>query len=341
MLFSPTELQQQLADKLIMVQKHPEADLFIYNYTQLAQFQRAWNPVTLACRGLILDGRGEVVARPFVKFFNLVEHQPGDLPIGDFEVFEKLDGSLGILYWLDGQPQMASRGSFASEQALWATRCLHARYAHVLAHLNPAHTYLFEIIYPTNRIVVDYGAREDLVLLAVVDIATGADQPLPEIGFPLAKRYDGVSDYQTLKSLAEDNREGFVVKFANDFRVKIKFEEYLRLHRLLTQVSSKTVWETLRFGHNFEALLDRVPDEFYNWVRATRADLLAQYAAIETECRAHFRDLGDRKATAAYFLALPHHRVLFAMLDGKNYAPYIWHQIEPPFAKPFRNEVEG
>jgi RNA ligase len=340
-MFAPEILEQHLADKLIMVQSHPKADLFIYNYTQLAQFQRAWNEVTLACRGLILDGTGQVAARPFPKFFNLEEHPPGDLPVGEFEVFEKLDGSLGILYWLGDQPQVASRGSFSSEQAEWATHFLHTNYSHLFGQLNREHTYLFEIIYPTNRIVVDYGSREDLVLLAVVDKRTGADLPLPDIGFPLVRRYDGVNDFHALKHLGEDNCEGFVVKFANGFRVKIKFAEYVRLHRLLTQISSKTIWETLAHGHSFAEMLERVPDEFYGWVRATRDDLLAQYAAIENECRANFRDLGDRKATAAYFLTQPHNRVLFSMLDGKDYAPYIWRQIEPAFAKPFKTDAEA
>jgi RNA ligase len=339
-MFAPDLLQQHLDDKLISAQKHPTADLWIYNYTPLAQYQKVWNEVTLACRGLMLDAAGQVVARPFRKFFNLEEHAPGDLPLDDFEVYEKLDGSLGILYWLGDQPQIATRGSFVSDQAEWATRFLHARYAHLLGALDRRHTYLFEIIYPANRIVVDYGPREDLVLLAVVDTRTGADLPLPSLGFPLAKRYDGVRHYHDLRLLAEDNREGFVIKFTNGFRVKVKFAEYVRLHRLLTQVSSKTVWEALRFGHSFEALLERVPDEFYDWVRATRQGLLDQYAAIEQECRANFRDLGDRKATAAYFLSLPHHRVLFSMLDGRDYSTYIWRQVEPPFAKPFMTGAE-
>jgi len=56
-------------------------------------------------------------------------------------------------------------------------------------------TLCFEIILPEYRIVVDYGSREDLVLLAAFDTATGEEIDLnrPDIaglGFPLATRYD-------------------------------------------------------------------------------------------------------------------------------------------------------
>mgnify|MGYP001586199763 CR=1 FL=1 len=48
-------LQKMVDEKYISVQKHPEVDLWIYNYTQKAQFDRVWNEETLSCRGLILD----------------------------------------------------------------------------------------------------------------------------------------------------------------------------------------------------------------------------------------------------------------------------------------------
>jgi putative RNA ligase len=34
-------------------------------------------------------------------------------------------------------------------------------------------TVLVEIVYPANRIVLDYGGLDDLILLGAVDIATG------------------------------------------------------------------------------------------------------------------------------------------------------------------------
>ena len=149
-------LQQMVAERLVSVQKHPEADLFIYNYTPKVQYDKLWNEVTLQARGLILDADMNVVEKPFGKFFNLEELQPEEIPQLPFEVFEKVDGTLGILYWINNSPFIATRGSFVSEQSKHATGILYNRYRHTFDHLDKTKTYLFEIIYPQNRIVVDY-----------------------------------------------------------------------------------------------------------------------------------------------------------------------------------------
>src|SRR5262249_36061422 len=155
---------------------------------------------TLSCRGLITDEAGTIVARPFQKFFHLAQMET--LPDEPFEVYEKLDGSLGILYWLGEKPYMATRGQFDSRQAQVATRLLQ-RYD--LPALDRRLTYLFEIIYPENRVVVNYGDRRELVLLAVIETATGYEHPVPEIGFPVARRYDDVNDIGSLQALNWEN----------------------------------------------------------------------------------------------------------------------------------------
>jgi RNA ligase len=334
------ELTLRIEQKYISVQKHPAEELYIYNYTPKAQFEKQWDEITLQCRGLILDAGGAIVARPFRKFFNLEEHLPYEIPHEPFEVYEKMDGSLGILYWLQNQPYMATRGSFDSEQARKATQLLQHTYTDALPLLQKDKTYLFEIIYPGNRIVVDYGQREELVLLAMIDTQTGRDLPLADIGFPLVKRYYGIRDMKALKNLAQDNREGFVLKFESGFRVKVKFEEYVRLHRILTGVSNKLIWEMLKNNTPLDAILERVPDEFYNWVKQTREKLLAGYQAIEEQCRKDFKVLADRKATALYFLSCQYPSILFAMLDGHDYRDTIWKLIKPRYEKPFKTDPD-
>ena len=119
-----------------------------------------------------------------------------------------------FLYFIDNQPFIATRGSFVSEQAIVATNILHQKYAHI--SLNTAYTYLFEIIYPQNRIVVDYGTLEDIILIGMLDTKTGKELPLDaSLGFSLVKKYDGIKDIYALKKLEERNREGFVIRFEN------------------------------------------------------------------------------------------------------------------------------
>ena len=337
-------LQEMIDAGFVHVNKHPTHDLFIYNYTPKAQYERVWNAVTLMCRGLILDAHYNIVARPFAKFFNLGEVENQALPNEPFEVFEKLDGSLGILYWLENEAFIATRGSFVSDQAMKASAILRSKYAPILSARTPLErggdktkTYLFEIIYPENRIVVDYGATEDVVLTAVIDTATGADMPLEDVGFPLVKQYHGIKDIAILKTLEETNREGFVIKYKSGLRVKVKFEEYLRIHRIVTQVSNVSIWEYLSQEMPFDEILDRVPDEFFDWVKATIADLKAQYAAVENQCRADFKVLETRKESAAYYFTCAHPSVLFKMLDSLPYKEVIWKMLRPTFQKPFSN----
>ncbi|MEM9823926.1 MAG: RNA ligase [Bacteroidota bacterium] len=332
-------LNDMILENFVRVNKHPELELYIYNYTPKTQYEAQWNEITLACRGLILDGEGQVVARPFAKFFNIEELEGKPIPDLPFEVFEKMDGSLGISYWVDGEVRIATRGSFTSEQAEKANLMLNSRYAAAKAKMQEGRTYLFEIIYPENRIVVDYGEEESLTLLAVIDNETGKELPLEQLGFPLVRRYDGLADFRQLKILEEDNREGFVVKFQNDFRLKVKFSEYVRIHRIMTQVSTISIWEYLKDGKSFDEIIECVPDEFYDWVRETKAKLERQYAVIEAQAKADFKVLDSRKETAIYFMTCAYPKVLFLMLDNRSYNEAIWRRIRPDFERPFRDLI--
>lgn len=333
--FDTNQLKYLVDKKYVNVQKHPTADLYIYNYSPKTQYEREWNQVTLNCRGLILDRDDKVVARPFRKFFNFSEHNPDEIPSEGFEVFEKMDGSMGILYWLDGMPHIASRGSFDSSQARKANQIFYSKYKHTFDSLDRSKTYIFEIIYPENRIVCDYGDLEDLILLAVIDNETGEEHNLPEIGFPVVKRYDWITDLSQMLSEKSNDREGYVIRFRNGFRVKVKFEEYCRLHRILTQVSNKTIWEYLSQGKDFDEILDKVPDEFYGWVKSTKENLLKEYLEIENEAKGYYRPFENRKEAAEHFLKHRLSGILFSMLDGKNPSPIIWRMIKPKFEKPF------
>ena len=338
------EVDRQIKEGLIVRQKHPTADLTIYNYTARAAYERVWTPESMACRGLIADSTGRIRARPFPKFHNLDEHlaMGGTIPDEPFEVYEKLDGSLGILYWLvEGSkyvPHLATRGSFTSEQARRGGAILRERYGHLYfsTHL----TYLFEIIYPENRIVVNYGDKADIVLLTVIETQSGHERPdivdiLAKDGLPVVTRHEGIAAVDQLRAMDERNREGYVIRFASGLRLKVKMAEYVRLHRLLTGVTSRVIWEYLKDKRDLGEILDRVPDEFNQWVRDTIDRLRLNYEEVESYCRSVFKDLGDRKATAAYFQTCGHRSVLFLMLDGKDYSDAIWKAIKPGAERAF------
>lgn len=320
-----------VADGWLRSQRHPEADLWIYNYTERTQYENHWTPETLMSRGLIVGARGEIVARPFRKFFNYGTPQ-AFIPGERFSVWEKVDGSLGIFYRVENESFVATRGSFTSEQAKVGTQLLRERY---MAY-DEGTTPLFEIVYPENRIVVDYGDLHDLILLGCVDNSTGRDAPLPDWDGSVAEEFDH-PDIDALADLQQPNREGFVVAFESGHRVKVKFEEYVRLHKIVTGINARRVWESLRAGDDLDALLEGVPDEVHQWVSETRRDLMARYGEIEGRAQEVFdaRPDAERKELAGYFMssgASP--AVLFAMLDGKDYSDRIWMSIKPESEPP-------
>ena len=331
-------LTRYLEDGLLYKQTHPTLPLTIWNYTEKVQYEGLWDEVTLSCRGLVTDDKGIVVARPFKKFFNIEEGK--HIPTSSFDVYEKMDGSLIIVFWYDGGWVVASRGSFTSEQAVAASKIFFDKLDH---NFSIGITYLFEFTAKWNRIVVDYGDEDNLTLLGAIrtDDETEATYEQLEMiargaNCDVVKRYDGFKDYSTLKGIIKDNQEGFVVRFSNGDRMKIKGEEYLRLHKIMTNLSTTAIWEVLSNGGNMDDLLKDVPDEFYGKVKEYEKSLIVQFNRLEEEYQNHFdsiKGLGNRKLFAQCAVMFQHPSILFGMLDGKNISSIIWKIIKPEFRK--------
>lgn len=351
MNFDINILNDYIQKGLVVKNDHPTLPLSIYNYSRTCQYENKWDNITKSCRGLILDKDGNVIAKSFDKFFNLEEHSTEEIPNEDFEVYEKLDGSLGILFWYQGKWILASKGSFVSEQALKGKQILNSKYN--VEPIPKGYTTLLEIIYPENRIVCNYGDDEVLVVLSMISNASGKELDYDsllkineETGLPVVKKYDGIEDYKTLKSLISKDREGYVVRFRNGFRMKIKGEEYVRLHRILTGFSNVDIWEYLKDDKNLDELLDRVPDEFDSWVRNTIKDIKTEYEKLDNEYKWIFKVLmrspqsESKKGFAEHAKNYKHSGILFKMFEDKEYSHYIWKQIRPIYSKPFWQKEE-
>ncbi|HEX8346300.1 MAG TPA: RNA ligase [Actinoplanes sp.] len=339
-VLDPTVLAAAIDAGHVRVQRHPGRPYVIYNYTEACQYAGAWNPVTLACRGLIVDEpTGTVLARPLTKFFNHTEgHAPAlrlDAPV---LVTDKADGSLGIVYCDGDELAVATRGSFASDQARHATALLRERYA----GFRPPDglTVLVEIVYPANRIVVDYAGLDDLILLGAVEIATGRTHgpaAVPGWPGPVVDSFGYATLAEALAAPPRDGKEGLVVHLTDtDERVKIKYAEYVRLHRLVTGLTARTVWEVLVTGGDLDALTEPLPDEFHAWVRGVASQLMedvdARAEAIEKEFAAIVAELPDgwgRREFAARAVRSDDRSALFLRLDDKDYRPGLWQQVRP------------
>ena len=312
--------------------------LVLFNYTARAQYAYRWNFFERVSRGLILNAEtGDVVARGFDKFFNWMEG--GRCTNASIvSVTEKMDGSLILGYYWKGDWHYATRGSLDSDQALWAKE--YARRNFDMGTFGPEidtnMTLLFEAIYPENRIVVDYGGREDLVLLAARNRADGkylnrwllsivADAICANITpVYLFNSWEDVLDARERLTV---NQEGFVAEFYDGQRFKFKGDQYMYLHRLISGLSFKNTLKAVADG-KLDALLESVPDEFLNdvhlWVLEINAT--AQWKENEVESWYAAAPTGSRKEFALWVNKhCPHLATyLFKRHDGKDYVQDIY-----------------
>ena len=268
------ELDKRIAEKLI---HRTDCDsLSIYNYSKDCQFGHSWDEFTIMARGLILDLENRcIVALSFPKFFNASEKEGAGVVKFDspFDAYTKMDGSLGIVYFHNGSWKVATRGSFTSVQARWAETWLHN-------HIKPYHqldqnaTYLCEIIYPENRIVIKY-PFEGLVMLGAYNVISGVEldydgvlRPLcSRLGMRIAKRhsFESFVEAQEFVKTLPGSEEGFVIRFHDSGeRVKLKGDEYCALHKMISNITPLAIWELLCAGYSLDDYKKAMPEEFYS-----------------------------------------------------------------------------
>jgi RNA ligase len=309
-------------------------ELLIFNYAIRTTYERRWNYFERVSRGLIVHRKtGEIVARPFDKFFNWGEGgRTSNSRI--ITVTEKIDGSLGILYRTPEGYHIATRGSFADRQAVWATDFLQ-RYN--LTGLPDELTLLFEIIYPENRVVLDYGSREDLVLLAARNRFTGDYLPhAPDVcdlaekyGFSLPRVYsfESVDDVLHALRALEPNNEGWVVEFADGSRFKFKSSHYLQLQRTILNLTFKNILAAMASG-TIDQLLEVVPEEFLTVTRQWVQEIQETQERIKLELSDIFAAAPkeSRKDFALWVQQFdpPIKVYLFALYNERDITPLIY-----------------
>jgi RNA ligase len=330
-------------------QRHPSLPLTIWNYSPSCQYQSHWNEVTLACRGLVTDDEGNVVARPVSKFFNFQEPESQAIDFNQpFEVFTKLDGCLAVVFWYNGQWVFASRGSFTSEHSERIAHIFETQHSEAMQFMDRSLTYCFELLDPEFRIVVDYGSQSRVILLAAFDTQTGDEvfdicDQLRSLLY-VVDRHEGLSGstMEMLHGLNVQGQEGFVVRFADGSRCKVKFSDYCELHRVITNLTARTVWTSLQENQGVlsDAFLGMIPDEYYEWVRALADSLVSQYQ--ETVYRhtmrvRYLRQLHSDQRTFAMAVLESEGYVsgwLFSIDRGQNISDAVWASLDPGHVRP-------
>lgn len=323
----PTKAKLDEYVKLGMVrsQTHPELPLSIYVYTEFTQFERLWNNVTRACRGLVVDNKGRCIVRCLPKFFNEDEpHAVCDRPKETPIHFDKLDGSL--IQVVDDEEYgfiVTSKGSFNSDQSNWAKEIIEQNYP--ASNFYKGYTYVFELIHPENRIVLDYKGEKGLYLLAVIETETGKELDIHTEPFKMFKPAPVIENI--LEHMKRMDVEGVVVK-TGTHRYKVKTGEYLRLHRIVTGFTPKRVWESLKDGQSLE--FENMPEEFEHWLDSVIDDLKDKFSKIESEAIKEYeatKHLTDKELGLSQ--DLKYKGLIFMVRNDRDPKESIWKMIKP------------
>lgn len=223
-----------------------------------------WNDDNLIFRSSIwYKETGDLLSAGFPKFFNLGEKPdliPPPTDLKGCNIINKIDGSLCCVDLLYGKLNARTRGTFnytTLDNASDFEYCLN-KYPKIKDWLafEPTLTLLFEITSPNNRIVIKYGDEPDLTLIGAVDkvdysllMQSDVDYISNVIDVKRPKRYEVTTLESLIKKIKESTGiEGAVLYSKNDTVLhKIKSEEYLKYHFLMTQLNDNKLLDLIDY----------------------------------------------------------------------------------------------
>ena len=292
--YDPQLLEEMLKTRMLSRNLSPDGKLMKFNYSNKCIYEKKWNKITLTLRGHTFDvTSGEIVATAFPKFFNLFEYgaekQEELTKKKIYKVYEKLDGVLILIYFYEGEWRLETRGKFDTPMALKARKLLKEKYD--LSSVNKNYTLLTELLTQDFKIVIDYGTEERLVLLSAYDKSTSKELRENEVRtlseethFPVTKCYDyTIEQMSHLIEIETLNGEGFVIRFEDDFRLKMKSQKYMNLAFLLSHLTPLGFWRNMRNGKVRKDVLVLIPEEYREKTDKMVARLEAQYEGEKIE----------------------------------------------------------
>ena len=305
-------------EKLGWLNSHESEDgkLIGFKYSLQTVYDHAWDEITLCCRGIVFDkATGDIVAWPFNKFFNTEEIWTEDGQLAEvgkilqklghgyepkmtrfFRAMDKIDGSLGILFYYDGKWIIKTGGSFNSDQAKWAQKWIDKCVGQEILdrYLDYGWTYCFEIVTKEDPHVCHYN-YEGLVLLGALDENHVESEMIDivEIAGRIGVRYSAMKEFKTYQEMVKYARaldvdhEGFVVTFDSGFKVKVKGMEYLSKFHMISGITKKDI----RLHFDIEKLH---VDPEYKAAIPEELPQMKQYAEfLDNDCSAMRIDVQD------------------------------------------------
>lgn len=234
-------LQKLVEEFDIVVNSHKCLPIHILNYDQIKSPKK--HPITMDCRGLVIDNNFNIIARSFKRFFNYGEFPEQDAIFdwGGVTVKSKEDGSLILLYFYEGQWRVNTRGSFGDGQLPYLTdksweNLVNEIIGDGYEELNKDFTYVCELCSLNNRVVRPYEIPK-LYFLASFHKEYEVVYDIKHSFFSYPNEYMlnsicAVHDWLEANAVLDPTFEGFVLKDKQGLMMKVKSKSYYNLHRI-------------------------------------------------------------------------------------------------------------
>ncbi|BAQ64276.1 phage protein [Geminocystis sp. NIES-3709] len=288
-------------------------------------------------RGIILDSANnwEIVSYAYDKFFNYGEPLAAEINWNHATVYDKLDGSLMVLYYYDNQWQVQSSGTADASGEVGAFSFTFAQlFWRVWQELNYPlpkqidYCFSFELLTPYNRIVVQQN-QNNLVLHGVRNVRTLQEEnPQPwaeKYGFNLVKIFP-LQNWQQITEACQNlnplESEGYIicdtVKKHNNYnynRVKVKSPRYVAWAHFRSSFSTRKM---------LEIIVNNEGDEFLayypEWTKMYQ-ETMKKYNKLIDEIDIiykKYQSISIQKDFALVVKNLPYSGILFALRSGKS-----------------------
>ena len=236
------------------------------------------------CRSLVINIiKEELVLTPFKKFRNLNECEENSIEnikkkieiAKSIEITDKLDGSMQSARWYDNKVIMSGSQALNKSES-WRLAdgynmlTTNKNYVTMLKDYSD-YTFIFEYISLKDAHVVLYDkSQEGLYLIGVREVETGNQLSYKDV-LGLAKKYDVKCTKLYDKTLDEVmseltvykayEKEGFVMNI-DGHMVKIKCDDYVNIHRILSNISSINLIIQKISEDQFDDLISKVPESY-------------------------------------------------------------------------------
>ena len=235
-------------------------------------------------RGIIFDTEtGEILRRPFHKFFNVNEREETQDHVVDLSqehrILEKLDGSMIAPFIVNDQmiwgTKMGATDVAKPVEEFVEANSHYRQFAKFT--ISRGYTPIFEWCSRKQRIVLDY-KEDQLILTAIRDLTTGRymshdlmEAHAESYRIPVVRAFEPQTDMKAFVQYVRDleDREGFVVRFADGHMLKLKCHWYLQIHKAKEAI--------LQDRNIVELILDNKLDDVKAHLQAEDRDRLSQF----------------------------------------------------------------